>query len=354
MDDELPPDDADCPTPAEAAALAGLSYVDTNAPGFRRLRKGAGFAYVDGSGDRIAEGAALARIRSLVIPPAWTEVWICPSPRGHIQATGRDARGRKQYRYHPDWADAREEAKFDRLAEFAALLPVIRERTEADMARRGLSREKVVATVVWLLDATLIRIGNDEYRRQNRSFGLTTLRDHHVGFNGSEMRFSFTGKSGKSWNLRLRDRRAARIVRSCQELPGQHLFQYLDEVGTRRAIGSQDVNAYIAEHLGPAWTQGQRRPRPGRRPPRQHPRHRPPLLRAPRRHRSLPGRLPRPPAGAGRAGRRGPFAGGSAGPRLPEVQPGGLGAGIRVCIVFCTTTPAERRAPWQPDTADKR
>jgi DNA topoisomerase-1 len=254
MDDEALLEGCECPTPAEAAAIAGLHHVDTNGPGLRRLARGTGFTYVDADGRRVGDGATLTRIRSLAIPPAWTDVWICSMPRGHIQATGRDGRGRKQYRYHPDWADSREEAKFDRLAEFAALLPRIRAEARADMARDGLCREKVVATVVWLLDTTLIRIGNDEYRRRNKSFGLTTLRDRHVGFDGSEVRFSFTGKSGKSWNLSLQDRRVARIVRSCQELPGQHLFQYLDGEGARRPVASQDVNAYIAGHLGAAWT----------------------------------------------------------------------------------------------------
>jgi DNA topoisomerase-1 len=196
----------------------------------------------------------LTRIRSLVIPPAWTEVWICQDPRGHLQATGRDARGRKQYRYHPRWREVRDGDKYGRLPEFGRALPAIRRRIGRDLARPGLPREKVLAAVVKLLETTFIRVGNDEYARQNRSFGLTTMRDGHVRISGSKVKFIFRGKSGVQHALELNDRRLARIVRQCRDLPGQELFQYLDDSGAVVDIGSDDVNAYLKEITGTDFT----------------------------------------------------------------------------------------------------
>jgi DNA topoisomerase-1 len=196
----------------------------------------------------------LTRIRSLVIPPAWTDVWICPDPRGHLQATGRDARGRKQYRYHPRWREVRDEDKYGRLAEFGRALPAIRRRVARDLGRQGLPREKVLAAVVKLLETTFIRVGNDEYARQNRSFGLTTMRDGHVRVTGSKVKFLFRGKSGVQHELELDDRRLARIVRQCRDLPGQELFQYLDASGRPVDVGSDDVNAYLKEITGTDFT----------------------------------------------------------------------------------------------------
>jgi DNA topoisomerase-1 len=192
----------------------------------------------------------LERIHRLAIPPAWTDVWICASPNGHIQATGRDARGRKQYKYHPRWREVRDGTKFDHMLEFAASLPRIRKRVMADLSARGLPRHRVLATVVYLLENTLIRVGNSDYAKQNNSFGLTTLRDGHVDVNGGELRFEFKGKSGKVWKLRMRDRRIAKVVKSCQDLPGQQLFQYIDENGERQQVTSTDVNDYLREVAG--------------------------------------------------------------------------------------------------------
>ncbi|GBU18233.1 MULTISPECIES: DNA topoisomerase IB [Methylobacterium] len=240
--------------PREAAADAGLRYVDDRMPGLTRRKSGTGFRYLDAKGAPVRDREVLARIRSLAIPPAYTDVWICPRRNGHIQATGRDARGRKQYRYHPDFREARDSAKFGHVMAFAEALPGIRARVDADMGRRGLPREKVLATVVHLLETTLIRVGNDDYARTNRSYGLTTLRDPHVTVEGAQMRFRFKGKSGKEWNLSVKDRRVARIVKACQDLPGQELFQYLDEEGTRRDVTSSDVNAYLREITGKDFT----------------------------------------------------------------------------------------------------
>ena len=189
-----------------------------------------------------------------MIPPAWTEVWICPDPRGHLQATGRDARGRKQYRYHPKWREVRDDTKYYRMISFAQALPAIRRRTAQDLARPQLTREKVLATVVQLLEKTLIRVGNDEYAKQNQSFGLTTMRDGHVDVKGSRVRFSFKGKSGVEHDVDLSDRRLARIVKACRDIPGYDLFQYYDEDGERHAIGSADVNAYLQEATGEDFT----------------------------------------------------------------------------------------------------
>jgi DNA topoisomerase-1 len=240
--------------PAAAAGRANLSYVSDAEPGIRRQGGPRRFRYVANGGEVVRDAETLARIRMLAIPPAWTHVWICASPDGHIQATGRDARGRKQYIYHADWIACRDEAKFTSLAAFAALLPKLRARVDADLRRRDLSRERVIATVVWLLDNAMIRIGNDVYARENKSFGLTTLRSRHVAIEGSRVRFAFVGKSGKEWKLRLADRRIAAIIRTVQELPGQRLFQYLDENGERGDIRSQDVNGYIKETIGDAFT----------------------------------------------------------------------------------------------------
>ena len=240
--------------PREAAREAGLRYVDDAKPGLRRKRSGKGFRYLDAKGAPIRDEAEIERLKSLAIPPAYTDVWICPSPNGHIQATGRDEKGRKQYRYHPRFREAREASKFHRIMAFAEALPGIRARINADMSRRGLPREKVLATVVHLLETTLIRVGNDDYARVNKSYGLTTLRDPHVKVAGSEMRFRFKGKSGKEWSVSVRDRRVARIVKACQDLPGQELFQYLDDEGARRDVTSSDVNDYLREITGEDFT----------------------------------------------------------------------------------------------------
>jgi len=230
--------------------IEALVHVSDEDPGIRRRKRGRYFAYFSPDGDRITDRAEIDRLAALAIPPAWTDVWISPDPHGHIQATGRDQKGRKQYRYHTLWTACRDEAKYGSLSRFAAALPKLRKRIDEDLARRGLDFEKVCASVVWLLDRTLIRVGNSAYARDNKSFGLTTLRDKHVDIEGSQLRFDFRGKSGKHWRLRLADRRIARIVRGAQELPGQKLFQYLDEGGARRPLTSQDVNGYIREAAG--------------------------------------------------------------------------------------------------------
>ncbi len=241
--------------PRAHAEAAGLRYVTDTAPGVRRRRAGKGFVYLGPDGRRIGAAKRLAWFRQLAIPPAWTDVWISPVERGHLQATGRDARGRKQYRYHPRWREVRDEAKYGRLIDFARALPRIRRRTDADLRRRGLPREKVLALVVRLLEATLIRVGNEEYARDNSSFGLSTLRQRHVkGERLDDMRFTFKGKSGKPHEVRLRDRRLARVVRQLQELPGQELFQYLDADGRRESIDSADVNDYLRAVSGDDFT----------------------------------------------------------------------------------------------------
>jgi len=236
--------------PAESAKAAGLRYTTDARPGIRRIRRGRAFTYVDPQGRAVRAAAELARIRSLVIPPAWSDVWICPDPRGHLQATGRDARGRKQYRYHPKWRVVRDETKYDRVIGFAKALPVIRRTTSGHLRKQGLPREKVLATVVQLLEKTLIRVGNDEYARSNRSYGLTTMRDGHVEVKGHRVRFSFRGKSGVEHEIDLNDRRLARIVRQCRDLPGYELFQYIDENGQRQTVGSEEVNAYLKDITG--------------------------------------------------------------------------------------------------------
>ncbi len=236
--------------PREAAESAGLVYVSDEERGIRRERKGEGFAYYKTNGERLTDEATLERIRKLAIPPAYVDVWICPKANGHLQATGRDARGRKQYRYHPQFRELRESTKYEHMMEFARALPAIRAKLAAHMALRGLPREKVLATVVHLLETTLIRIGNDDYARENKSYGLTTLRNPHVKVEGAQLRFQFQGKSGKTWRLQVKDRRIAKIVRACQELPGQRLFQYKDEDGEIREVSSADVNAYLKEITG--------------------------------------------------------------------------------------------------------
>ncbi len=233
-----------------AARSAGLRYVDPADPGIKRVRRGRGFAYVDTRGKPVTDAKTLERIASIVIPPAWEDVWISPYAIGHIQATGRDARGRLQYRYHPLWAQVRDATKYERTIAFARALPRMRRRVARDMRLRGLPRQKVVAAAVRLLENALIRVGNEEYARENKSFGVTTLRGRHVKVRGSTLSFSFRGKSGKEHSVGLTDRRLARVLRACQELPGQRLFQYVDEDGAVQSIDSDDVNEYIREVMG--------------------------------------------------------------------------------------------------------
>ncbi len=228
-------------------APAGLSYVNDDSPGLSRRRSGKGFAYRDAHGRAVRDKKTLERIRKLAIPPAWRDVWICASENGHMQATGRDARGRKQHRYHPRFRESRDAAKFDHLAEFGQALPALRARVSRDMRKQGLPREKVLAAIVHLLDTTLIRVGNDEYAKANKSYGLTTLKDQHAQVRGDTLRFVFTGKSGKSWKLTLKDRRVAKVVKAAQDLPGQRLFQYLDDDGAPQSVSSNDVNAYLGD-----------------------------------------------------------------------------------------------------------
>jgi DNA topoisomerase I len=236
--------------PKDAAAAADLRYVSDERPGIRRKNSGKGFIYLRPDRTRVSDPRVLGRIRSLAVPPAWTDVWICPFSDGHIQATGRDARGRKQYRYHPLFRELRESTKFEHVVAFAEALPLIRAKVREHMGLRGLPREKVLAAVVRLLETTLIRIGNDDYARENKSYGLTTLKNRHVRVNGSEVRFRFTGKGGKQWSLQVKDRRIAKVVKACQELPGQELLQYVDENGEFADVTSGDVNAYLKEITG--------------------------------------------------------------------------------------------------------
>jgi DNA topoisomerase-1 len=232
---------------AEAAEEAGLRYVSDDQPGYRRELKDRDFDYSDAEGKPILDEQRLLRIKRLAIPPAWKDVWICPSPNGHIQATGRDARGRKQYRYHDRWREVRDENKYDRMIDFSHALPKIRRRVDKDMALPGLPRNKVLATVVQLLERTFIRVGNEEYARENKSFGLTTMQDRHVDVKGSKMRFRFKGKSGRQREVELTDRRIAKIIAKLQDLPGQELFQYVDDQGVVHDVTSQDVNDYLRE-----------------------------------------------------------------------------------------------------------
>ena len=240
--------------PQEAARAAGLHHVGDDRPGIRRRRRGKGWSYQAPDGSLVRDPAVRQRIAALAIPPAWTEVWICPDPRGHLQATGRDARGRKQYRYHPRWREVRDATKFQSLRRFGEALPRIRRQVARDLRRRGLPRDKVLATVVRLLETTCIRVGNEEYRRDNSSHGLTTLRDRHVEISGARVRFRFRGKGGKLQEASISDRRLARIVRDCREIPGYELFQYLDGDGRGEPITSQEVNAYLKESGGGDFT----------------------------------------------------------------------------------------------------
>ena len=240
--------------PVAAARAAGLRYVTNAAPGIRRQRTGKVFRYVAPNGRAVRDAETLSRIRALAIPPAWSDVWICPLEDGHLQAIGRDARGRKQYRYHTRWREVRDEAKYGRLAAFGRALPRIRRRVARDLAKPGLPRDKVLATVVRLLESTFIRIGNAEYARENESFGLTTLRDRQVRVEGSQLRFKFRGKSGVPHEVALADARLARIVRRMQELPGEELFHYIDDDGDTRPIESADVNAYLRSIAGDDFT----------------------------------------------------------------------------------------------------
>ena len=236
------------PTPARrgrSTVPRGLRYVTDGVRGITRKRVGRGWAYYAPSGERIIARDARARINRLAIPPAWTRVWICPDPNGHIQATGSDARGRKQYRYHPDYRAARDQSKFQRMLEFSEVLPLLRERLERDLRAPDLSRRQILATVVSLLDQTLIRVGNDEYMRENRSYGLTTLRRRHLQIDGKLLRFSFRGKSGVEHTIAIADPRLARIIQRCRDLPGEELFQYLDAAKRRHLVSSDDVNEYL-------------------------------------------------------------------------------------------------------------
>ena len=232
----------------------GLTYCNDERPGFSRTRSGSGFSYHDAKGDLIRDTAVIERINHLAIPPAWTDVWICPRATGHIQATGRDVKGRKQYRYHDGWSTARSETKFDKLPAFARALPKLRKRVDADLAKRGASRDKVLATAVRLLEITLIRVGNAQYAKQNRSYGLTTLNKRHLEVDGAALTFEFRGKSGVDHKVSVRDRKLATVVRSLRELPGQHLFKYRNADGDLCPITSDDVNAYIRDAMGEGFS----------------------------------------------------------------------------------------------------
>lgn len=237
-----------------AAEAARLRYVDDHGPGLRRRRRGKGFTHLDERGQRIEDAPTLERIRSLAIPPAWEDVWISPDPDGHLQATGRDAKGRKQYLYHERWREVRDAGKFERVTGFVEALPALRAQVEADLKRPGLPRDKLVALVIELMERTLIRIGNREYTAENGSFGLTTLRDRHADVTGGRIVFNFRGKSGKPHRIEVADRRLARLVRKSQELPGYHLFQWIDEEGGRHELESADVNDYLRRFTGEGFT----------------------------------------------------------------------------------------------------
>ena len=240
--------------PVLSAKVAGLRYVNDTRPGITRKRAGKHWSYIAPNGEVIRDKEIRERINSLGIPPAWTDVWICPNPSGHIQATGRDAKGRKQYRYHLQWREVRDDTKYGRMVEFGKALPMIRKQVEKDLARHGLPKEKVLATVVKLLETTLIRVGNKEYARTNKSFGLTTMRNRHVDIKGASLRFQFRGKSGQQHTVGIRDRRLANIVERCHELPGHELFQYIGDDGKPHPIDSEDVNNYLREITGQDFT----------------------------------------------------------------------------------------------------
>ncbi|WP_273233305.1 DNA topoisomerase IB [Pseudomonas kuykendallii] len=251
----VPPDEsADTGTPLCSTLPPDLSYVDDTQPGISRRKLRGKFVYFDVDGERIRDESEISRINKLAIPPAYTDVWICPNPSGHLQATGRDARGRKQYRYHPRWREVRDADKYERMLAFGRALPKLRATLEKHLAQPGMGRDKVMATVVSLLDSTLIRVGNSRYAKENKSFGLTTLRNRHVDVKGTAIRFHFRGKSGIEHNVKLSHPRLARIVKRCLELPGQHLFQYLDEDGERHVVTSSDINAYLQTHAGEDFT----------------------------------------------------------------------------------------------------
>jgi DNA topoisomerase-1 len=240
--------------PVESARAAGLRYVSDEIPGFSRVRRGQGFRYLDQNGKALRDAAHLRRIKSLAIPPAWTDVWICPLENGHLQSTGRDARRRKQHRYHSKWREVRDETKYTRMIAFAQVLPKIRKRVAEDLKEAGLSRNKVLAAIVRLLEVSLIRVGNDEYARDNKSYGLTTIRNRHATVRGKKITFDFRGKSGKDHRIEIEDPRLATIVKRCQDLPGQELFQYLDDDGKPQDVKSEDVNAYLHEIVGGDFT----------------------------------------------------------------------------------------------------
>jgi DNA topoisomerase-1 len=240
--------------PVESARAAGLRYVSDLKPGIRRKKAGAHFSYIGIDGKPIHDEQTLKRIRALAIPPAWSDVWICPYERGHIQATGRDAKGRKQYRYHARWRQVRDETKYHRMVEFGRALPGIRARVERDLALPGMPRDKVLATVVRLLESTLIRVGNETYARENKHYGLTTMRNRHVQVKGSKVVFHFTGKSGVKHEIDVADKHLARIIKRLQDLPGHHLFQYRDEDGELQDVDSDAVNAYLQEISGESFT----------------------------------------------------------------------------------------------------
>jgi DNA topoisomerase I len=244
----------DCHHPEEAAEEAGLRYVSDEKPGYTRRRRGRKFVYFDTEGREIRDEARVLRLNRLAVPPAYTDVWICPSPNGHLQATGRDDRGRKQYRYHERWREERDENKYGKMIIFGQALPGIRRRMNRDLKRRGLPREKVLATVVQLLEKTFIRVGNEEYAKENKSFGLTTMRNRHVRVKGAKVRFRFRGKSGQAHDIDTEDRRVARIIKKLQELPGQEIFQYLDDKGGQHQVTSDEVNQYLREMTGEEFT----------------------------------------------------------------------------------------------------
>jgi DNA topoisomerase-1 len=240
--------------PVVSARVVGLRHVSDETPGITRVRCGKSFRYRDAAGKAMRDPETLRRIKSLVIPPAWTDVWICSHPNGHLQATGRDDRKRKQFRYHPRWREIRDETKYARMIAFARALPGVRRRVRKDMARQGMPRNKVLATVVRLLEISLIRVGNDEYARENDSFGLTTMRNKHVDVRGANLRFHFRGKAGKWHDVDIHDRHIAKIVERCQDLPGQELFQFVEDDGSRRDVRSEDVNEYLREISGQDFT----------------------------------------------------------------------------------------------------
>jgi DNA topoisomerase-1 len=248
------PDSNITPSPAKSAQSVGLRYVTDERPGIRRERCGRGFRYRSADGRIVRDRHTLKRIASLVIPPAWDSVWICPIEHGHLQATGRDERGRKQHLYHSRWREIRDQTKYERVLDFARALPGIRKQIKHDLRRAGLCREKVLATVVRLLEVSLIRVGNEEYARDNKSYGLTTMKNRHAKVRGAKIKFQFRGKSGKEHVVEVEDRRVARIVRACQDLPGQELFQYVDEASQKHDVGSGDVNDYLRETTGRDFT----------------------------------------------------------------------------------------------------